>query len=114
MKFNPIANAVKVALIASILYVLVTFGICGAIATSYAESYPLTTVVVSVDYDHDEVVCLDFNQNEWIFEGCEDWEVFDICSMIMDDNDTDLIYDDAIICVRCDGWLEGWEGTLNL
>lgn len=73
-----------------------------------AEQYSLTTVVVSLDYDADVVECIDFNGNIWAFDGCEDWSLFDICSMIMDDMDTDIIYDDCIVNYHCDGWIEGW------
>lgn len=75
---------------------------------AHADTYPLTTVVTDVDHDADIVEVLDFNGNQWLFEGAEDWFVGDICSMIMDDNDTDEVFDDEIVCARCDGWLETW------
>ena len=73
-----------------------------------AEQYSLTTVVVSIDYDTNIVECIDFNGNIWAFDGCDDWYLFDVCSMIMDDMDTDIIYDDSILNYRYDGWLTGW------
>ena len=45
----------------------------------------------------------DFNGNIWIFEGIEDWFIGDICAMMMDNNGTDIIYDDIIISVQCCG-----------
>lgn len=73
-----------------------------------AEIYALTTVVVSLDYDADVVEVESFNGDVWAFDGCEDWCLFDICSMVMDDNNTTTIYDDIIINCRYNGWFEGW------
>jgi hypothetical protein len=70
--------------------------------------YPMTTVVTDVNYDTDEVTCTDFNGNDWVFTECEDWNEGDICSMIMCDNGTEIIYDDIIISERYDGWFDGW------
>lgn len=66
--------------------------------------YPMTTVVTDVNYDTDEVTCTDFNGNDWVLTECEDWNEGDICSMIMCDNGTEIIYDDIIISERYDGW----------
>lgn len=74
--------------------------------TCGAETYSLTTLIVSLDYDTDEVVVMDFNGNEWVFYGCEDWYLMDICTLTMDDNDTLLIYDDVIVDCRYSGWLD--------
>ena len=76
--------------------------------TCKAETYPLTTVVVDVDRMEDVVTVIDFNGNEWQFDGCEDWFVGDVCSMVMDDMNTDIVYDDEIVDLRYDGWLDGW------
>ena len=106
--FNVGANYVKVALVCALIYVLLTVGMCGLLSSAYAETYALTTVIVSLDYDADVVECMDFNGNVWAFDGCEDWQLMDVCSMVMDDAGTESIYDDAIINCRYDGWLEGW------
>lgn len=106
--FNVHENCVKVALVCALIYVLLVVGVCGLVSSAYAETYALTTVVVSLDYDADVVEVQDFNGNVWAFDGCEDWQLLDVCSMTMDDNDTEIIYDDAIINCRYDGWLDGW------
>lgn len=72
------------------------------------EIYSLTTVVVDVNYETDIVTCEDFNGNAWDFYGCEDWLEGDICSMVMYNHGTVIIYDDEIINVRYCGWFEGW------
>lgn len=45
----------------------------GVWACASAETYAMTTVVVSLDYDTDTVEVEDFNGNVWAFDGCEDW-----------------------------------------
>lgn len=71
--------------------------------------YPMTTRVIVVDYDEDTVVCEDFNGNRWAFNGCEDWEVGDIASLLMNDKGTKIAYDDEIVDARYNGWFEGWN-----
>ena len=78
-----------------------------------AETYPVTMVVVSVDYDADEVALLDYNGDIWVIFGCDDWSVYDIAAVIMDDHDTTVIYDDEVVNVRYDGWLDGWLDRLE-
>lgn len=85
-----------------------TGGVTGATAPAL---YPMTTVVIETDDKNDVVTCVDFNGNEWAFDGVEDWAVGDIASMIMCDNGTDEIYDDIICDVRYSGWICGSFGS---
>lgn len=78
-------------------------------AKTQESVYPMTTRVIVVDYDEDTVVCEDFNGNRWAFNGCEDWEVGDIASLLMNDKGTKIVYDDEIVDARYDGWFEGWN-----
>lgn len=66
--------------------------------TACAEIYPTTFVVVEVN--DDTLSMADYNGNLWLWEGAEDWTRGDIASALMDDNDTDIIYDDTIITIR--------------
>ena len=68
--------------------------------------YSQTFVVTDVDYKTDIVQMEDFNGNIWSFKGCEDWLEGDVCSAILWDNDTDIIYDDVILTTRYSGWVE--------
>jgi hypothetical protein len=73
-------------------------------ATYNQHIYPLSTVVESVNGN--EVTTKDFNGNLWTFtDNTEDWIKGDICSLIMHDNYTDTIYDDAIIKVQYSGFV---------
>lgn len=66
--------------------------------------YPKTTVVVEIRKEENIVVCKDFNGFTWMFKGVEDWEVDDVCSMIMDSKGTETILDDEIIKIRYNGF----------
>lgn len=74
-----------------------------------ADTYALTTKVVELDRENDVVVCEDFNGNLWEFYGCEDWQIDDVASLLMDDNGTSAIYDDEIVNARYNGTFEGWN-----
>lgn len=78
-----------------------------SISMAYADIYPTTVIVRDFDYQYDLVICEDYNGNEWIFEGIEDWDIDDMISMIMDDMDTSIIEDDEIIMVRYSGYAGG-------
>lgn len=71
--------------------------------------YPLTTRVVEVDEEADLVTCEDFNGNLWKFEGCEDWQNGDICSLLMNSKGTEKIFDDEILLAHYNGTFEGWN-----
>lgn len=91
MKIAIIATAITIALIA----------LCGA---ATAEIYPETAKVVEVDYDTDTVTVETFTGFLFSFYGCEDWMVGDCASLIMEDNGTELVYDDEIIMAQYGGW----------
>ena len=78
------------------------------VSVASAELYPATAMVCRVDEENDLVYCKECNGVIWAFSGVEDWMEKDLVSMIMDDNDTELIYDDIIIQVRYGGYVEGF------
>ena len=87
-------------------FAIVTLFVLLSVSAS-AEIYPQTFVVS--DIEDDVLVLVDYNENEWIWEGAEDYTIGDIVAAIMDDNDTITIYDDAIVTLRYAGYMEGWE-----
>lgn len=98
-------KTLKIATIATII-TLALIALCG-IAT--AELYPATARVISVDMDADLVTVETFTGYTYAFDGVEDWTEGDCCSLIMEDNGTDLVYDDAIIKAQYGGWgLVNW------
>lgn len=64
--------------------------------------YPTDGIVTSVEAD--TVVVQDFNGNKWEFIGADDWQVGDICAMIMDSKGTDKIFDDEIVKTKYAGF----------
>ena len=71
-----------------------------------SHAYPMIATVVRVEYNHDTVVVEDDYGHQWAFIGCDDWCEGDVTALIMDDNGTELIYDDVIMDVRYAGWVE--------
>ena len=69
--------------------------------------YSLSTVVTDLDRERDIVTVEELNgSNVWTFYGVEDWEINDICSLTMFNNNTPKIYDDIIIGTTYGGNLE--------
>ena len=69
--------------------------------------YSLSTVVTDLDRERDIVTVEELDgSNVWTFYGVEDWEINDICSLTMFNNNTPKIYDDIIIGARYGGNLE--------
>ena len=71
-----------------------------------AEDYPTCGKIVKIDRYETLVYIKDFSGNIWTFEGVEDWAIGDIVAMIMDNMNTEIIYDDEIKMVRYCGWVE--------
>lgn len=67
--------------------------------------YPKTAVVVVLDYNEDLVVVKDANGQRWCFEGTEDWAIDDVASLLMNDNGTEIIYDDEIVKAQYSGFV---------
>ena len=78
------------------------------VSAASAELYPATAMVYRVNQESDLVYCKECNGVIWAFSGVEDWTEGDLVSMIMDDNGTELIYDDIIVQVRYGGYVEGF------
>lgn len=89
--------------------VVALFALVVAFSTACAEIYPQTFIVSATDTAQDALVLIDSTGNEWVWFGIEDYAVGDIVAAIMDDNGTEIIYDDAIITMRYTGYAEGWE-----
>ena len=96
----PIALGV-VALIIGIIITII--GRANLEEKTEANQYPLTTIVTEINEEKDSVSITDNNGFVWQFYGVEDWEEGDICSVIMNDNGTETIFDDIIITTRYGG-----------
>lgn len=112
MKEMGKAKYIALCVVAAFLLLVSVGGLIALVVLSekpVADSYALTTKVVELDRENDVVVCEDFNGNLWEFYGCEDWQIDDIASLLMDDNGTPTIYDDEIVSARYNGTFEGWN-----
>lgn len=69
--------------------------------------YPQTAKIVEVDRSEDTVTAMDSTGNLWVFNGCEDWEVDDFASLLMNSKGTSTIFDDEIVMTRYAGVFEG-------
>ena len=97
-----------------IIYVLTFIVSCVGIiclnakADSVAEGddfYPLTTVVTEIEGG---IATLeDFNGNLWQINA-DDFEVGDICTVIMNGNGTPKVDDDSVIKANYNGYFEEW------
>lgn len=65
--------------------------------------YPMSGQVVTINAEDDTVTIESRNGNLWEFCGIEDWQVGDYCACLMDNNGTEIIYDDIIRSVRYEG-----------
>lgn len=64
--------------------------------------YPAVMVVEKIDEIKDTITFMDGNGSFWQYEGVEDFQEGDICSMIMDDKGTPEIKDDEIVQLKYD------------
>lgn len=91
---------IKVIALLAALHCAITAGSRFGADEVMSHVYPHTGIVSEVNYVNNTVTVRDFNGHEWAFYGAEDWQSGDICAMIMDDNGTEMIYDDIIMDVR--------------
>ena len=68
------------------------------------EYYALATVVVELAPKDDLVIVEDSNGNLWAFYGVEDWQVGDNANLLMDTQDTESVYDDAVVGATYAQW----------
>lgn len=66
--------------------------------------YPMTAKIIEIDRMEDIVTVEDSTGNVWEFYGVEDFEKGDCVSMIMNNKDTESIFDDEIINVKYSAW----------
>jgi len=67
--------------------------------------YPRAGYVCELDRENDTVIIEDASGFLWEIEEIEDWCVGDGCAMIMYDNGTPEVFDDAIVSIRYNGFV---------
>ena len=61
------------------------------------DYYPMTTIVREIDNKNNTVTVENNDGELFQFIGIEDWQINDVCSLMLDNNGTENIYDDIII-----------------
>lgn len=73
----------------------------------YNNLYAIAMVVYKTDIENNIIIFRDFNGNLWQYQTeVEDWLIGDIAGILMDNNDTKIIYDDIILDARYCGYIE--------
>ena len=79
-----------------------------------AGFYAETMAIIEVNTEDEIISCMSFNGNVWEFEDtCGDWEIGDVCSVLMCDNGTEIVTDDIIMSVKYSGWVNSWGYDIN-
>lgn len=90
MKFNQVMALVMV------MFFAIFAG--GVVHTQTTMEY--SQVLKVVEIENDLIYLIDWDGNEWIWEGAEDWEIGDFAAATMNTNGTEIIYDDIIVSLR--------------
>lgn len=90
MKFNQVMALVMV------MFFAIFAG--GVIHTQTTMEY--SQVLEVVEIENDLIYLVDWDGNEWIWEGAEDWTIGDYAAATMNTNGTEIIYDDIIVNLR--------------
>ena len=75
--------------------------------TALCDYYAFTVMVFQIDYENDTFQAIDFSKSQFhTFTEIEDYIVGDLISMVMDDKNTNFIFDDEVINYRYVGWTD--------
>lgn len=80
----------KIMIVAALLAALM-------LAEAHAAVYPSMGRVIDVNRWDDTVTVEDPSGNLWEWYGAEDWEYGDLVALLMDDEGTEIIWDDTIL-----------------
>lgn len=81
--------------------------LCMVWGSACAEMYPELYKVIEVNHETDMVVLVSGSGHLWVWEGAEDWMVDDLAVGIVEDWDTEDLFDDEILTLRyCANWGE--------
>ena len=91
---------------------LLVFPVFGALLLVYIASqvymsahiYPATAVLTGINSASEEITVTCANGNQFAVRTApEDWCIGDLCSLLVYDNNTDIVYDDKILQFRYSG-----------
>lgn len=85
----------------TLLFILATIiSLGGNPFTEECQIYPLSVQITDLNYEDDTITFTDFRGENWVYIGCEDWEIGDNANLIMYNNMTSEIYDDIILTIK--------------
>ena len=97
-------DIIKRALLVLILALAITATAMN-IAGAQAEEYAMHGYIIELDEEQDIVYFMNEQGEVWSFYGIEDWEVEQVIIIIMDDMNTETIYDDEVRLVLSYEWV---------
>ena len=80
--------------------IVVFFACVVSIVVDIQEGVKYAQVLEVVEIENNLVYLVDWDGNEWIWEGAEDWQIGDYAAATMSTNGTEYIYDDIITDLR--------------
>ena len=97
------SNTKPLAILATVLFailVLFTVWFIGMPSRQAGHYYGKSAEVTEIDLENNIVIFEDPTGNLWEWEGVEDWFTGDRAALVMNDQGTATIYDDAILNVK--------------
>lgn len=92
------SHKISIGIIALLIALIITILVVNT--RNFENLYPTTMTVVEIDEITDTVTMVDANGSLWQIKGIEDWQIDDVCSIIMNSEGTEQIKDDTIESVR--------------
>lgn len=100
-----IKNGILYAIISILTTIIIISGIM--ITNNF---YSRVAMVTEIDEENNLITVTCGNSNMFgFYDTDEDWCVGDLCSLIMYDNCTEVVYDDKVVYSRYEGYLELFE-----
>lgn len=100
---------IKNKILCIVIIILVAVIIVGGIVVTN-NFHSRVAMVTEIDNENNIITVTCGNGNMFSFYNvCEDWMCGDLCSLIMYDNGTEIVYDDMIVSARYGGYLELFE-----
>ena len=93
----------RISIILAIAMAVIMTVMAGCKNGMRSKIYPLAGEVIGVNEDLNLVTFSTSNGNKFSFYGIEDYAEGDRVAAIMDDNGTEIVYDDIVIMVNYQG-----------
>lgn len=106
MQLKNWGTNILIGLMGALLIILgMVIGLMVATKVFKTEFYPQIGVVYDIDTESDIVTIRTPAEFLYQFHGCDGWEMWDSCTMIMNGKNTELLSDDEIVMVCHErGW----------